>query len=41
MIQKKHKLGRDVAVVGAGLSKFGVHPKEVRTTDLFVDAFTE
>ncbi len=41
MIQKKRKLGRDVAVVGAGISKFGVHPKEVRTTDLFVEAFNE
>jgi len=41
MIHKKRKLGRDVAVVGAGISKFGVHPKEVRTTDLFVEAFTD
>jgi acetyl-CoA C-acetyltransferase len=41
MIQTKRKLGRDVAVVGAGISKFGVYPKEVRTTDLFVEAFNE
>ena len=41
MVHKKRKLGRDVAVVGAGISKFGVHPREVRTTDLFVEAFTE
>jgi acetyl-CoA C-acetyltransferase len=41
MVHKKRKLGRDVAVVGAGISKFGVHPREVRTTDLFVEAFTD
>jgi hypothetical protein len=31
-------LSRGVAVVGAGLSKFGAYPNEVKTTDLFVDA---
>ena len=41
MAQRMHKLGRGVAVVGAGLSKFGVYPKGVRTTDLFVEAYNE
>jgi Acetyl-CoA acetyltransferase len=41
MVQKKHKLGRGVAVVGAGLSKFGVYPKGVRGQDLFVEAYNE
>ena len=36
---KRRKLGRGVAVVGAGLSKFGTYPKSVRTTGLFVEAF--
>jgi len=35
------KLGRGVAVVGAGISKFGVYPAGVRTTDLFVEAFED
>ena len=35
------KLIRGVAVVGAGLSKFGVYPKEVKATDLFVEAYKE
>ncbi len=38
---KHRKLGRGVAVVGAGLSKFGAYPKGVRTTDLFVEAFKD
>ena len=41
MSLKKRKLGRGVAVVGAGLSKFGAYPREVRTTDLFVEAFND
>ena len=41
MIQKKRKLGRGVAVIGAGLSKFGVYPKGVRGQDLFVEAYNE
>ncbi len=41
MVQKKRKLGRGVAVVGAGLSKFGAYPKGVRGHDLFVEAYNE
>lgn len=41
MSPRKRRLGRGVAVVGAGLSKFGSYPKEVRTTDLFVEAFND
>ncbi|MCD6571344.1 MAG: hypothetical protein J7L53_11630 [Deltaproteobacteria bacterium] len=33
------RLNRGVAVVGAGVSKFGVYPKGVRATDLFVEAY--
>ncbi len=36
----KRKLGRGVAVVGAGMSKFGTFP-ELTTRDLFVQAFQE
>jgi len=39
-MQKKKKLGRGVAVVGAGMSKFGMF-KDKDSKDLFVDAFTE
>ena len=39
MVQKKRKLGRGVAIVGAGISKFGVYPKGVRAQDLFVEAY--
>jgi len=35
----KRKLARGVAVVGAGLSKFGVYPRGVRGQDLFVEAY--
>jgi acetyl-CoA C-acetyltransferase len=35
---KKKKLGRGVAIVGAGMSRFGVF-KEKASRDLFVDAF--
>ena len=38
MIPKKRKLGRGVALVGAGMSRFGVF-KEKSSRDLFVDAF--
>jgi acetyl-CoA C-acetyltransferase len=41
MVQKKRKLGRGVAMVGAGVSKFGVYPKGVRAQDLFVEAYNE
>jgi len=37
---KKRKLGRGVAVVGAGMSKFGAFPG-LATRDLFVTAFQE
>jgi len=38
--QKKRRLGRGVAIVGAGMSKFGVHPSE-NTRELFVQAFNQ
>ncbi len=37
---KSRKLGRRVAVVGAGMSKFGMF-KELDSRDLFFDSFTE
>jgi acetyl-CoA C-acetyltransferase len=37
---KKRKLGRDVAVVGAGMSKFAMF-KDKDSKDLFVEAFAE
>jgi acetyl-CoA C-acetyltransferase len=40
-MQKRRKLGRGVAVVGAGLSKFGAYPKGVRGQDIFVEAYNE
>jgi acetyl-CoA C-acetyltransferase len=39
-MQKKRKLARDVAVVGAGMSKFGMF-KEKDSKDLFAEAFRE
>jgi len=39
-VQRAKKLGRGVAMVGAGMSKFGAFP-EKSMRDLFVDAFTE
>ncbi len=39
-MQKRRKLGRGVAVVGAGMSKFGMF-KDKDTKDLFVEAFLE
>lgn len=41
MARNSRQLGRGVALVGAGLSKFGAYPKEVKSTDLFVEAFEE
>lgn len=41
MAPKSRKLGRGVAVVGAGLSEFGAYPRAVRSTDLFVGAFED
>ncbi|MBN2123716.1 MAG: hypothetical protein JW821_05460 [Deltaproteobacteria bacterium] len=38
---KKRRLGRGVAVVGVGISKFGAYPPGVRATDLFVEAFLD
>ena len=40
-MQRKRKLGRGVAVIGAGLSKFGAYPKGVRGQDIFVEAYKE
>jgi len=40
MTPRKRKLGRGVAMVGAGMSKFGVLPG-LNTRDLFVDAFKD
>jgi acetyl-CoA C-acetyltransferase len=39
-MQKKRKLGRGVAVVGAGMSKFGMF-KDKDSKDLFAEAFRE
>jgi acetyl-CoA C-acetyltransferase len=39
-MQKKRKLGRGVAVVGAGMSKFGMF-KDKDSKDLFAEAFKE
>lgn len=39
MYIKKRKLGRGVAIVGAGMGKFGAY-KDKTVRDLFVDAFT-
>jgi len=39
-MQKKRKLGRGVAVVGAGMSKFGMF-KDKDSKDLFAEAFNE
>ena len=40
MIQKRRKLGRGVAMVGAGMSKFG-NRQGLNTRELFVEAFNE
>ena len=39
-MKKRRKLGRGVAVVGAGMSRFGMY-KEKNSKDLFVEAFQE
>ncbi|OPX40223.1 MAG: hypothetical protein B1H11_00790 [Desulfobacteraceae bacterium 4484_190.1] len=39
-IQRRRKLGRGVAVVGAGMSKFGMF-KDRDSNDLFVEAYRE
>jgi len=39
-MQKRRKLGRGVAVVGTGMSKFGMF-KEKNSKDLFAEAFNE
>jgi len=39
-MSKIKKLGREVAIVGAGMSKFGAFPDKT-TRDLFVEAFNE
>ncbi len=41
MYIRKRRLGRGVAVVGVGMTKFGVYPKDVRSSDLFVKSFLE
>lgn len=40
MTVRKRKLGRGVAMVGAGMSRFGVH-QNLNTRDLFVEAFLD
>ena len=40
IVARKRKLGRGVAVVGAGMSQFGAFPDKA-TRDLFVEAFQE
>ncbi|MBI2907273.1 MAG: hypothetical protein HYX92_06415 [Chloroflexi bacterium] len=40
MVMKKRKLGRGVAMVGAGMSKFGAFPDKT-SRDLFAEAFGE
>ncbi len=40
MLVKKRKLGRGVVMVGAGMSKYGMHP-EKNTRELFVEAFED
>jgi len=39
-MKKKRRLGRGVAVVGAGMSKFGMF-KDRDSKDLFAEAFRE
>ena len=39
-MKKNRKLGRGVAIVGAGMSKFGMF-KDKDSKDLFADAFRE
>ncbi len=39
MFLRKRKLGRGVAIVGVGMTEFGVYPRGVRASDLLVTAF--
>jgi len=39
-MSKKRKLGRGVAIVGAGMSKFGMFPDK-DSKDLFAEAYAE
>lgn len=39
-MQRKRKLARGVAVVGTGMSKFGIF-KDKNSKDVFAEAFTE
>ncbi len=39
-MQKRRKLGREVAVVGAGMSRFGMFP-DIDSKELFVEAYHE
>ena len=39
-MRKRRKLARDVAIVGAGMSKFGMF-KDKDSKDLFAEAFRE
>lgn len=40
MVIRNKKLGRGVVMVGAGMSKFGIHPT-LNTRDLFVEAYKD
>ena len=40
MIQRKRKLGRGVAMVGAGMSAFGIR-SEMTNRELFAEAFLD
>jgi acetyl-CoA C-acetyltransferase len=40
MAQRKRKLGKGVAIVGAGMSNFGIRP-DMTTRELFVEAFID
>ncbi len=40
MVQRRRKLGRGVAVIGGGMSKFGTFPEKLGR-DLMVEAYTE
>ncbi|MFH1639979.1 MAG: beta-ketoacyl synthase N-terminal-like domain-containing protein [Chloroflexota bacterium] len=41
MLLRKHRLGRGAAVIGAGVTKFGIYPEGVSATDLFLEAFAD
>ena len=40
MVQRKRKLGRGVAMIGAGMSPFGIRP-DVTNRELFAEAFLD